>query len=81
MTNEKTNAGDEKKARSIQARLKDLVKIHTVNDLAAFYRGVDQLMMEAADRIEELETENERLQERIDIMSEDQYKSSEIRFP
>lgn len=71
----------EEKKRSIQARLKDLVKIHMVNDMAAFYKGVDQLMIEAADRIEELEAENEQLQERIDIMSEDQYKSSEIRFP
>lgn len=38
-----------------------------------FWRS-DLLLMEAADRIDELE-------ERVAIMSEDQYKSSEIRFP
>ena len=39
----------------------------------AFWRA-DLLLMDAADRIDELE-------ERVAIMSEDQYKSSEIRFP
>ena len=42
--------------------------------IAKLYWRSDLLLMEAADRIDELE-------ERVAIMSEDQYKSSEIRFP
>lgn len=41
----------------------------------------DVLLMEAAERIEYLENKVEDLEERIAIMSEDQYKCSEIRFP
>ena len=41
---------------------------------AILHWQVNTLLMDAADRIDELE-------ERIAIMSEDQYKSSEIRFP
>ena len=41
----------------------------------------DILLMEAAERIDYLEKKVDELEERVAIMSEDMYKSSEIRFP
>ena len=61
--------------KTIQDKIREFVISHRDNQTIAqlFWRS-DLLLMEAADRIDELE-------ERVAIMSEDQYKSSEIRFP
>ena len=61
--------------KTIQAKIREFVMGHRDNQTIAhmFWRS-DLLLMEAANRIDELE-------ERVAIMSEDQYKSSEIRFP
>ena len=61
--------------KTIQAKIREFVMNHRDNQTIAqmFWRS-DLLLMEAANRIDELE-------ERVAIMSEDQYKSSEIRFP
>lgn len=65
-------AGNEK---TIQERIREFVKGHRDNmEVAKAFWQLDLLMMDAANKIDELE-------ERIAIMSEDQYKSSEIRFP
>ena len=50
-------------------KLRDIAKVGVVNA-----RDDIRILNEAADRLEELE-------ERIEIMAGDQYKSSEIRFP
>ena len=50
-------------------KLRDIAKVGVVNA-----RDDIKILNEAADRLEELE-------ERIEIMAGDQYKSSEIRFP
>ena len=61
--------------KTIQDRIREYVNGHRdVELIAKLYWRSDLLLMEAADRIDELE-------ERVAIMSEDQYKSSEIRFP
>lgn len=61
--------------KRIQERLRDMAYAHRSDkDIAMALWQTDMLLMEAADRIDELE-------ERVAIMSEDQYKSSEIRFP
>ena len=61
--------------KTIQVKIREFVMAHRDNQTIAqmFWRS-DLLLMEAANRIDELE-------ERVAIMSEDQYKSSEIRFP
>lgn len=61
--------------KTIQVKIREFVMNHRDNQTIAqmFWRS-DLLLMEAANRIDELE-------ERVAIMSEDQYKSSEIRFP
>ena len=60
---------------TIQDKIRAFVNSHRGNmEVAQAFWQIDLLMMEAADRIDELE-------ERIAIMNEDQYKSSEIRFP
>ena len=63
-------ASDEKK---IQDRIRTFVEKSKVH-LGMYMPVCYQLLEEAADKIDELE-------ERVAIMSEDQYKSSEIRFP
>lgn len=50
-------------------KLRDIAKVGVVNA-----RDDIRILNEAADRLEELE-------ERVEIMAGDQYKSSEIRFP
>ena len=61
--------------KKIQDRIREHVKSHRDNEtVAKLYWRSDLLLMDAADKIDELE-------ERVAIMSEDQYKSSEIRFP
>lgn len=61
--------------KTIQDKIRAFVNSHRGNmEIAQAFWQIDLLMMEAADRIDELE-------ERVAIMSEDQYKSSEIRFP
>jgi hypothetical protein len=61
--------------KTIQVRIREFVADHRWNmNIAATFRKADMLLAEAADRIDELE-------ERIAIMSEDKYKTSEIRFP
>lgn len=66
----------------IQDQLRNAVLAHRgIPEVAKALWQIDMLMMKAADKIEALEKANEDLEERIAIMSEDQYKSSEIRFP
>ena len=61
--------------KTIQVKIREFVMNHRSNQtIARMYWRSDLLLMEAANRIDELE-------ERVAIMSEDQYKSSEIRFP
>lgn len=65
-------ASEEKK---IQDRIREVVNSHrAIKREAMVFWEADMLLLNAADRIDELE-------ERVAIMSEDQYKSSEIRFP
>lgn len=61
--------------KTIQDQIREFVNSHRGNrEIAKAFWRADLLLMDAADRIDELE-------ERVAIMSEDQYKSSEIRFP
>ena len=61
--------------KTIQDKIRAFVNSHRENrEIAKAFWQADLLLMNAADRIDELE-------ERVAIMSEDQYKSSEIRFP
>lgn len=62
-------AGEEKK---IQDRIRTYLEKSTAH--FGYLPVCYHLLKEAADKIDELE-------ERVAIMSEDQYKSSEIRFP
>lgn len=65
-------ASEEKK---IQDKIREVVNSHrAIKHEAMIFWQADMLLLDAADRIDELE-------ERVAIMSEDQYKSSEIRFP
>ena len=61
--------------KTIQVEIREFVAGHRLNmGISQMFWKADMLMAEAADRIDELE-------ERIAIMSEDSYKSTEIRFP
>lgn len=61
--------------KTIQAKIREFVNEHREKaEIAMVFWKSDMLLAEAADRIDELE-------ERIAIMSEDKYRSSEIRFP
>ena len=61
--------------KTIQAKIREYVADHRGNmETASMFWKADMLLAEAADRIDELE-------ERIAIMSEEKYKTSEIRFP
>ncbi len=61
--------------KTIQDKIREYVADHRENmEIAQLFWKADMMLMEAADRIDELE-------ERVAIMSEDSYKSTEIRFP
>ena len=63
-------------------RIRETVTKHKQSVTSQAVHSVcDILLMEAAERIDYLEKKVDDLEERIAIMSEDQYKSSEIRFP
>lgn len=61
--------------KTIQVKIREFVNEHRDKmEIAMVFWKSDMLLAEAADRIDELE-------ERIAIMTEDKYKTSEIRFP
>ena len=65
----------EGKQKTIQVKIREFVNEHRDKmEIAMVFWKSDMLLVEAADRIDELE-------ERIAIMSEEKYKTSEIRFP
>lgn len=61
--------------KTIQVKIREFVNEHRDKmEFSLIFWKSDMLLAEAADRIDELE-------ERIAIMTEDKYKTSEIRFP
>ena len=66
----------------IKEKIRAVVIEHHGNiHVAQKFCRTDLLLMEALEVIEKQEKLIDELEERIDILSEDQYKSSEIRFP
>lgn len=55
--------------------------LRLIADIGIVHYGQTQTIRDAITLIELYERKIEDLEERIAIMSEDQYKSSEIRFP
>lgn len=68
--------------KEIKEKIRSVViERHGKIDVAQTFCRTDLLLMEALEVIEKQEKQIDELEERIDILSEDQYKSSEIRFP